>query len=58
MPRVLLRTGYDKDQPTFGLGLEFVLNGLGMTRLDYAYVLENASPVATQVISWRFLLTR
>jgi len=58
MPKIMLRAGLDKTQPTFGLGLEFLLSGLGMTRLDYAYVMEDASPVATQVISWRFLLTR
>ncbi|MDP8208223.1 MAG: hypothetical protein P9L92_16270 [Candidatus Electryonea clarkiae] len=49
-----LRTGWDRDRPTFGVGLNFNLRGLGATRLDYAYVAEPVSPEPTQIISWRF----
>ncbi len=53
-----LRAGVDRDRPTFGFGLEFRLAGLGLSRLDYAYVIEPVSPEATQVVSWRFRLAR
>lgn len=56
MPGVVLRAGLDRDRPTFGLGLELKLRDLGVTRLDYAYVVESVSPEATQVVSWRFQL--
>lgn len=58
LPGVLLRAGLDRDRPTFGLGLELQLRDLGITRLDYAYVVDTISPEATQVISWRFQLMR
>ncbi|MBD3166110.1 hypothetical protein GF324_05910 [bacterium] len=49
-----LRAGYDRDRPTFGIGLGFKVAGLGKTRLDYAFVPEPVSPEPTQIISWRF----
>ncbi len=49
-----LRAGFDRDRPTFGLGLALNLKGLGESRLDYAYVIEPVSPEPTQIISWRF----
>ncbi len=54
VPALILRGGMDRDRPTFGLGLELDVAGLGQTRLDYAYVLEPVSPEATQIVSWRF----
>ncbi len=52
---VVLRGGIDRDRPTFGLGLILRLSGLGLSRIDYAYVLDQVSPEATQIISWRFM---
>lgn len=51
---VVLRGGMDIGKPTFGLGLELNLFGLGTTTIDYAFVVEDVSPENTQVISWRF----
>ncbi len=53
-PALILRAGLDDDRPTFGLGLVFHIAGIGLTRLDYAYVVEDVSPEATQVLTWRF----
>ncbi len=50
----VLRAGVDRDRPTFGFGLDVKLKSLGVTRIDYAYVVEPVSPDPTQVISWRF----
>lgn len=55
--RLMVRAGVDRDRPTFGLGLMLDLLGMGMTRLDYAFVADRVSPEPTQVISWRFLFT-
>jgi hypothetical protein len=55
-PGLALRAGLDRDRPTFGLGFTIVLNGLGVTSIDYAFVMEPVSPEATQVLSWRFFL--
>jgi hypothetical protein len=49
-----LRAGMDRNKPSFGFGLLLKLFGLGATRLDYAYVIEDVSPEPTQVVSWRF----
>jgi hypothetical protein len=56
-PALILRAGLNDDSPTFGLGLVFHVAGLGITRLDYAYVVEDVSPEATQVLTWRFRFT-
>lgn len=53
-PALILRAGMDDDSPTFGLGLVLHVMGLGLTRLDYAYVVEEVSPEPTQVLTWRF----
>ncbi len=50
----VVRAGWDRDRPSLGLGLDIKLRGLGITRLDYAFVVAPVSPEPTQVISWRF----
>jgi len=51
---IVLRGGVDNTRPTFGIGIDFRLKSFGVTRFDYAYVVENVSPEATQIISWKF----
>lgn len=53
-PALILRGGIDDDRPTFGFGIVFHIDGLGLTRVDYAYVVEDVSPEPTQVLTWRF----
>ena len=49
-----LRTGYDHDVPGFGFGFLFPL-GDYVSKLDFAYILEDVAPKDTMIISWSML---
>jgi len=49
-----LRGGYDRDNPTFGFSLDFVLRWNIKARFDYAFVMEQVSPGGSNIIGWKF----
>ena len=50
----ILRTGWNSDAPTFGIGLEMDTR-IGPTRMDYAYVLDPTSPGDSHLVGWKFM---
>ncbi len=48
-----LRAGYNGREPAFGFGLKFLAIGV-ITHLDYAFILERASPGGSHLIGWVF----
>ncbi len=51
----ILRTGYNGEAPTFGLGFILKINNV-RTRLDYAFVMEQVAPSGSHLIGWMFEL--
>jgi len=54
-PNVVLRAGFDVEEPTFGLGYVFPVWRFASV-LDYAYVVENVAPSGEHIISWSIRL--
>ncbi len=49
-----LRAGWNGDSPTFGFGLGMKLRRGIIAKMDYAYVIDLASPSVSHLIGWTF----